>query len=73
MELLVLGLLVAVGVWYGVFRPVETLAKAADDEIQVLVAERKADHVKTLKGLSLTDEDVLAAKSNLDRLRSIEL
>jgi len=73
MEIIGLVILVLVGVWYGFFRPVETAFKAIDDEVQVLAAERKADHVKTLKGISVTKEDVASAKANLNMLRSIEL
>ena len=55
------------------FKPVETIAHAIDDEVSVLAAERKADHVATLKGISLTAEDVSAAQANLEMLRSIKL
>jgi len=73
MELLVLAVIIAVAVWYGFFRPVETIARAIDDEVQVLAAERKADHVKTLKDINVSEEDVASAQANLGMLRSIKL
>lgn len=73
MELVVLAVIIVVAVWYGMFKPVETIAHAIDDEVSVLAAERKADHVATLKGISLTKEDVASAQANLEMLRSIKL
>jgi hypothetical protein len=73
MELVVLAVIVAVAVWYGMFKPVETIAHAIDDEVQVLAAGRKADHVATLKSISVSAEDVASAQANLEMLRSIKL
>lgn len=73
MELLAIVVLVVVAVWYGFFRPVETIAHAIDDEVQVLAAQRKADHVESLKNISVAVKDVEVAKANLDLLRSIKL
>lgn len=72
--MIILGLLiVAVAVWYGLFKPVETLAHAADDEVQVLYAERKAENINRLTALDVKDEDVKRAKDNLAKLNSIKL
>ena len=73
MELVVIAVIIAVAVWYGFFKPVETIAHAIDDEVSVLAAERKADHVATLKSISVSKEDVEAAQANLEMLRSIKL
>lgn len=76
MEVLGLGtilVIVAVVVWFGLLRPVETAAKMLDDEAQVYAAQRKAKHVATLAELSLSDESVTAAQTNLKRLNSIKL
>lgn len=76
MEVLGLGtilVIVAVVVWFGLLRPVETAAKMLDDEAQVYAAHRKAKHVATLAELSLSDESVTAAQTNLKRLNSIKL
>lgn len=76
MEVLGLGtilVIVAVVVWFGLLRPVETAAKMLDDEAQVYAAQRKATHVATLAELSLSDESVTAAQTNLKRLNSIKL
>lgn len=74
MELAILGVLgLIVAIWYGMLKPVETLAHMADDEIQVLAAERKAENVTTLSKLEVSDKDVKAAQANLTRLNSIKL
>jgi hypothetical protein len=66
-------IVIAVMVWYGMLKPVETLAHMADDEIQVLAAERKAENVDRLAKITLTEENVAKASANLDKLRSIKL
>ena len=76
MEVLGLGtilVIVAVVVWFGLLRPVETAAKMLDDEAQVYAAQRKASHVATLAELSISDESVKSAQDNLKRLSSIKL
>lgn len=74
MEILIaVVILLVIGIWYGAFRPIETLAKMADDEVQVYSAERKAENIKTLAKLKITDDSVNNAKANLVKLRAIEL
>ena len=76
MEVLGLGtilVIVAVVLWFGLLRPVETAAKMLDDEAQVYAAQRKATHVATLSELEVTEESVTKAQDNLKRLNSIKL
>jgi hypothetical protein len=73
MELIIIAVVILVAVWYGLFKPVETVAHAIDDEVQVLAAERKAENIGRLSEIKVTDEQVKAAQSNLSRLSSIKL
>ena len=73
MELIVLAVIILVAVWYGLFKPVETVAHAIDDEVQVLAAERKAENISRLSELKVSEEQVKSAQENLARLSSIKL
>ena len=73
MELIIIAVVILVAVWYGLFKPVETVAHAIDDEVQVLAAERKAENIGRLAELTVTDESVKSAQDNLAKLNSIKL
>jgi len=62
--LVVVGIFIAWGMLTKLF-------DAAEDEVSVLTATRKADHVKTLRDLDLTEADVKKAKANKKSLDSI--
>ena len=75
MEVLGFGtilLLVAVVMYFGLLRPVETAAEMLTDEVAVLHAERKTQNVERLNSLSVDATKVDKAKENLNHLRSIK-
>ena len=73
MELIIIAAIILVAVWYGLLKPVETIAHAIDDEVQVLAAERKAENIERLSELTVSDESVKTAQANLAKLSSIKL
>ena len=75
MEVLGFGtilLLVAVVMYFGLLRPVETAAEMLTDEVAVLHAERKTQNVERLNALNIDTAKVDKAKENLNNLRSIK-
>lgn len=73
MEILAILVLVAIGIWYGIFRPVETAFVALDEEVAVLAAERKAINVSRINKIELSDDDAKKASETLARLSKIKL
>lgn len=74
MEVLaILVVVVVVGIWYGLFRPVETAFVALDEEVSRLAAERKSINVKRINKIELTNDEAKQAEETLARLRKIKL
>jgi hypothetical protein len=65
-------ILVAVVMYFGLLRPVETAAEMLTDEVAVLHAERKTQNVERLNALTVDAEKVEVAKTNLNHLKSIK-
>lgn len=73
MEWIIGLLLIGIALWFGLFKPVETVAHAIDDEVSVFAAERKATNVDRLSEIDISEEKVKTAQSNLAKLNAIKL
>ena len=73
MEILAILVLVAIGIWYGLFKPVETAFEAIGEEVIVIAAERKAINVSRINKIEISEDDAKKASETLERLNKIKL